>query len=229
MVALVLLPGMDGTGTLFQPLIAEIGDCFNVKVIRYPSTEAFGYETLEEFVVKTLPVDEPFVILGESFSGPIAISIAAAQPKGLIGVILCCTFAINPRPTFSVFRSLLKILPPRLAPIAVLDYLLLGRYSTRELRSALALAVGQVSSAAFEARLNAIHAVNFLSKLKFISVPVLYLQATKDRVVPPTAAYFIQKELSTVRIVPIDAPHCLLQAVPSHAASIIKLFSAEVQ
>jgi pimeloyl-[acyl-carrier protein] methyl ester esterase len=227
-VALIILPGMDGTGTLFQPFIEEVRDSFNVKVVQYPTNEALGYEALEELAINALPTDEPFLLLGESFSGPIAISIAAAQPAGLVGLILCSTFATNPRPLLSILRPLVKALPPRLAPVAVLDQLLLGRHSTRALRLALASAVAQVSSAAFGARLNAVHSVNVLPKLKSISVPVLYLQAAEDRVVPPTAASAIKKELPTALVVPIAAPHCLLQAAPGNAASIIKLFAREV-
>ena len=227
-VALVLLPGMDGTGTLFQPLIEEIGGFFNIKVVQYPTQEALGYEELEELVLKALPTDAPFLLLGESFSGPIAISIAAAQPAGLVGLILCSTFATNPRPLLSAFRPLVNALPPRLAPVALLDYLLLGRHSTRALRLAIASAVAQISSSAFGARLDAVHSVNVLRKLKLISAPVLYLQAAEDRVVPSTAASSIQKELPTARVVPIDAPHCLLQVAPGNAASIIKLFASEV-
>lgn len=228
MVALVLLPGMDGTGALFEPFIAEIGASFNVKVVRYPAKEALGYEALEELVLKALPTDEPFLLLGESFSGPIAISIASARPTGLVGLVLCSTFAVNPHPLLSTFRFIAKVLPPRLAPVAALDRLLLGRHSTKALRLALASAVAEVSSAAFSARLNAVHSVNVLAKLKSVSVPVLYLQAAQDRVVPPTAAASIQHELPTVRVVSVTAPHCLLQAAPYQAASIIKLFVSEV-
>lgn len=227
-VALVLLPGMDGTGTLFTPFIAEVEGSFNIQVVRYPTHEALGYEALDELTLQALPKDEPFLLLGESFSGPIAISIAATRPTGLVGLILCSTFATNPRPHLSVLRPLVSVLPPRLAPIALLDHLLLGRHSTTALRSALASAVAHVSSAALGARLNAVHSVDVVSKLKFISVPVLYLQAAEDRVVPPTAARSIKKELPTVRFVRVAAPHCLLQASPAHAASIIKLFASEV-
>jgi pimeloyl-[acyl-carrier protein] methyl ester esterase len=229
MVALVLLPGMDGTGTLFDPFVEKIRASFDIKVVRYPTTEALGYDALEQLALQALPRHEPFLLLGESFSGPIAISIAAARPNGLAGLILCSTFAINPRPILSALRPLVRALPPKLAPSAVLAHLLLGRHSTIALKLALTSAVAQVSSAAFSARINSIHTVNVLTKLRLISVPVLYLQATEDRLVPAKAAAVIQKELPSARVVPIAAPHCLLQAVPDSAASIVKAFANEVQ
>ncbi|WP_256574776.1 hypothetical protein [Pseudomonas sp. PA15(2017)] len=39
-------------------------------MVRYPATEALGYEALERLVIAALPKGEPFMLLGESFSGP---------------------------------------------------------------------------------------------------------------------------------------------------------------
>ena len=72
---LVLLPGMDGTGDLFAAFLSAPGCDLDVKVVSYPTDVALGYADLEAFARAALPTDRPFVILGESFSGPIAISI----------------------------------------------------------------------------------------------------------------------------------------------------------
>src|SRR5919109_330149 len=101
MVTLVLLHGMDGTGNLFEPFVAAIGSGFNVNVVRYPTEEPLTYADLEAFARAALSTEGPCVILGESFSGPIAISIAASCPPRLTGVILCCSFARNLRPLFA--------------------------------------------------------------------------------------------------------------------------------
>ncbi|SHM61726.1 alpha/beta fold hydrolase [Phytopseudomonas punonensis] len=225
---LVLLPGMDGTGSLFLPLIDQLGLTFDIRVVRYPATEALGYEALERLVISSLPKGEAFMLLGESFSGPIAISIAAAQPPGLTGLILCSTFAVSPRPAITALWRLAKTVSPRRAPIAVLDYLLLGRYSSKALCSALASAVSQLSPAAFSARMRAIHTVNVLPKLKSISTPVLYLQATEDRLVPSSSCALIQRELPAIRVVSVAAPHCLLQAAPVEAALALRTYAEQL-
>ena len=89
---LLLLPGMDGTGRLFAPFLEAIGPAVDVQVVRYPGNGSSGYEGLVELARAALPTDGDFFILGESFSGPVAISLAAAHPPGLMGLILCCTF-----------------------------------------------------------------------------------------------------------------------------------------
>ena len=101
MIALVLLPGMDGTGQLFGRFLEALGPEVRAIVIAYPPAQNLDYSQLEAFVRSKLPSDQPFVILGESFSGPIAVSIAASPPDGLRGIVLCCSFVRNPRPAGS--------------------------------------------------------------------------------------------------------------------------------
>jgi hypothetical protein len=51
-----------------------------------------------------LPTRGRFVLLAESFSGPLAIRIAADPPSALVGLILCVTFARNPYPSLAWAR-----------------------------------------------------------------------------------------------------------------------------
>jgi pimeloyl-[acyl-carrier protein] methyl ester esterase len=85
MVTLVLLPGMEGTGSLFGPFIAALEDEFNVKVVSYPTTESLGYMELESIARAALPSEGPFTIHGDSISDPIAVSLAASSPSRLTG------------------------------------------------------------------------------------------------------------------------------------------------
>lgn len=156
---------MDGTGGLFEPFIAALGSRFNVKVVRYPTAEPMGYSELEAVARAALPAEGPFIILGESFSGPIAISLAASCSSHLKGLILCCSFVRNPHPFFSGFKSFVGALPIAIAPKAVLSYFLLGPFATGALRSALSEAIAQVSPAAFRARLRAVLTVDVSEKL----------------------------------------------------------------
>lgn len=114
---LVLLPGMDGTGELFAPFIAALGGEFDVRVVRYPGDHRGGYEELEAIARSAIPEDRPYVLLAESFSGPIAISIAASGPKQLRGLVLCCTFARNPRPALASLKALLGVTPMKALPV----------------------------------------------------------------------------------------------------------------
>src|SRR3981081_958267 len=95
---LLVLPGMDGTGQLLQPFVEAIGARARCTICAYPTHTALDYDQLTKLVEQSVPRNEPWVILAESFSGPIAVKIAAANPRGLKGVILCASFVKNPLP-----------------------------------------------------------------------------------------------------------------------------------
>ena len=61
--AILLLPGMDGTGVLLYPLAEMLGSHRSVHVISYPASKALGYDDLTTFVIENAPKGR-FVILG---------------------------------------------------------------------------------------------------------------------------------------------------------------------
>ncbi|WP_315758108.1 MULTISPECIES: alpha/beta hydrolase [unclassified Bradyrhizobium] len=120
-IAIVLLPGMDGTGELLKPLAERLSAHRFTQTIAYPLDRCLHYDELTAFVSRRLPKDR-FVILGESFSGPIAIEIAATHPR-VAGLILASSFARHPLPTWlSRFTSLLdpRWLPSKLVAAAIM-------------------------------------------------------------------------------------------------------------
>jgi pimeloyl-[acyl-carrier protein] methyl ester esterase len=128
---------MDGTGELFAPLVAALGDAAVPLVIAYPPDQVLGYAALTEWVRARLPCDRPYVLLGESFSGRVAIALAASRPPGLLGLILSCSFSRNPTPFLRPFKHLLGALPVSASALRVIAPLLVGAGSSR-LLSALA-------------------------------------------------------------------------------------------
>jgi pimeloyl-ACP methyl ester carboxylesterase len=120
---LILLPGLDGTGILFRSFFEAIGARVDAQIVAYPADQSLGYAELETLVREALPRDRPYVVLGESFSGPIAIRLGAKPPAGMAGLILCVTFAKNPYPLFGWAGPWVRLLsrdrPARLAPSGV--------------------------------------------------------------------------------------------------------------
>lgn len=93
---LILLPGMDGTGELFADFINALPDILRTKTVRYPTDQRLSYAELASFVQSATPSSEPFVLLAESFSTPLAIQCAALNPPNLRGLIICAGFATSP-------------------------------------------------------------------------------------------------------------------------------------
>src|SRR5580700_4256654 len=95
-ISLVLLPGLDGSGVMFRPLLGELAPRIRPIVVTYPRDKMLGYEELLPLVLEKIRGLSSFIFLGESFSGPAALMAAAAHPPGLRGVILCASFVRNP-------------------------------------------------------------------------------------------------------------------------------------
>lgn len=225
---LVLLPGMDGTGDLFEPLLQAMGQRHTVDVLRYPGDEVLGYDELERRVRAQLPAGQPFVLLGESFSGPLAISIAAAPPPDLRGLILCCSFARSPAPGLALLRGgLLELAMNFLHSDRMrgpMRHMLLGRFATPSLAGMLEASLRQVTTTVMARRLKEVQRVNVVDRLSLVRVPAMYLRAMHDRIVPAQAARIIQRALPDLRIVHLPGPHGLLQALPEAAARAIETF-----
>src|SRR5512134_1470741 len=141
---LVLIPGLDGTGDLFASFVAAMGD-IECQVIAYPPGRPMDYRMHEAHVRERLPLDGDFVLLAESFSGPVGVAIAAAPPRGLRGLILCCTFASNPLPVLGPLRRLLAAFPAVKVPPRLFAPLLYAGHGTPQLRQAHAQAMAKVS------------------------------------------------------------------------------------
>jgi pimeloyl-[acyl-carrier protein] methyl ester esterase len=219
---------MDGTGEMFAPFVTALADAYAIKIISYPVGGALGYKELADFARAALPQDAPYVLLGESFSGPISIMLAATAKENLQGLILCATFAGNPQPKLVFSQNCLRFLPVKFAPPFVANQLLMGSFSTPALRTALAHSLAQVSADALRARMLAVLGVDVRVQLGQIRVPVLYLRAARDRLVPKSASDQVLAVCGYAEEVVFDAPHFLLQTKPTAAADCVNAFCSRL-
>jgi pimeloyl-[acyl-carrier protein] methyl ester esterase len=221
---LVLLPGMDGSGALFAGLAAALGGDVTAQIVSYPAGQPLDYAGLIGFARACLPADRPYYLLGESFSGPVAIALAAERPPMLAGLILSCTFARNPAPLMRVLRPLVRFAPLYAALTPLAAPLLLGWRSTRLQRQGLYAALRSTRPAILRARTRAVLDADFTEQARKVAVPVLYLQAQQDWVVPDAAGRCLQTLLPAMTIAVLSGPHLLLQSAPHEAAARIRAF-----
>ena len=146
---LVLLPGLDGTGLLFTDFIAELPLDVHPHVIAYPPDKLCSLAEYANFVADNLPPGD-VVLLAESFSGLVALTLASKIPNSIRGLIFCAAFAEPPRP---LLLHVARFLPGaaflmRSAPDFLLRQFCLGSTATKEqlepLRKALALVSPEV-------------------------------------------------------------------------------------
>ena len=222
---IVLLPGLDGTGFLFEPLAEALGPWVDRIVIPYPVDRKLNYDELLWIVMKALPRGRPFLLLGESFSGPLALMAAAQRPPGLTGVVLSASFARSPQPWIPARLGFLgSALLVRIVPNCIVSLILLWKYTTPPLRALLRRARSVVAPDVLAHRLGCALRVDVTTQLADCHVPILCLRARHDLIVPARSSEIIRKINPTVTLRELPASHALLQTQPQLAAAELRAF-----
>lgn len=223
-IELVLLPGLDGTGRLFAPLIKALAvHGIAAMAIGYPAHESLGYAELERRVRAQLPDAGSFVLLAESFSGPIALRIGAAPPDTMKGLILSTTFAARPTSLLGPLAGGVRWARLR-PPMFLLEWFLLGPWSSPALRAELATALAGVPVSVLSRRAFDALRVDATAASTQQERPCLMLWASQDRLLSPGARRQLADAIPTARSHQLDGPHLLLQTQPEVCARVIGEF-----
>jgi pimeloyl-ACP methyl ester carboxylesterase len=226
---LVLLPGMDGSGELFRGLAGVLPEGLETETLWYPADRYLTYGELAGTLRGAIPVDEPFVLVAESYGAPLAILIAALEPPNLKGIVLSAGFATSPVRGWR--RTLIWDMAPLLAHVSmpglVARYLLVGQEAPRALVELVTGAVSWLTPKVLGSRVREVLNTEARAELALVKVPVLYLQPTKDRLVDPACLGEMQA-VKPGRTVMIDSPHLLLQCEAKISAEVIAGFVKEL-
>ncbi len=221
-IRLLLLPGLDGTGRLFAPLLGSLPVFVRPHVLAYPSEEPYNYAQLQEYVASELPADRPFALLAESFSGPIAIRIAAKAPPRLVCLVLVATFDWSPLHFLPrlVLGSAARALA-LLKSIRALRRILAGRDVPPKLLGEIESVARSLDATVLRRRLIDALAVDARAEFRAIKVPILYLGGRRDLIMPRLISSAMKRRQPGMECVLLDAPHMVLQCRPVEAARAI--------
>ncbi len=220
---LVLLPGLDGTPVLYRPLLDHLEQ--RTRFLSYPQELPSTYDDLLPLVLAALPTKEPFILAGWSFSGPLALMAATEAPPMLKGVILAATFVCKPvfyLPSWVRFFSR-PIIFKHFSVLSRLKAFILGD-SSKVLSALIHEAHSQVPPEVMAQRVRETFTVNVEAELQSCSVPILYLQGSRDVVVPSWNLRRIQKLRPDVKASMIKGSHQALATNPAASASAISAF-----
>ncbi len=226
---LILLPGLDGTGKLFTPLLRVIPENYQVTVVFYPTDQQLTYEQLKKYVWQALPSAEPFALIAESFSGPLAVEIAATKPKNLGALILCASFIRNP---VSPILQFIKILNHPFwfrmhPPLQFVRYAAAMWDCDEIVIKQLIESIREVKPEVLSNRLAQVMQVDVSSHLQTCEVPILYLRAKRDLLVREKSWREIFQLKPETSYQEIDASHFVLQHKPAEAWAAISDFLSQ--
>lgn len=232
MIRALVLPGMDGTGELLSDFVAELAPEIAAEAVTYPVDRALGYDALSQIAEDALPVHGKCLLLAESFSGPVALRLAQAHPDKLLGVVLAASFASAPRTPWIPISSaslgrIASRLPVQQMPRALLSFFMMGRWATRENHARLDKALQAVEPHVIRHRILDATRIDALASLRDLSVPLLYLLATHDRIISGASWKAVQTALPRAALAEIEGPHCLFLTRPDACAEAVKRWTRE--
>jgi pimeloyl-[acyl-carrier protein] methyl ester esterase len=221
---LVLLPGLDGTGIFFGPLLRHLPSWVNPVVIVYPTTGINDYKDLLPIVMSEVAALKSFVILGLSFGGPLALMVAAQCPSQVSGVILCGSFVTPPRPGLVPFRFALSA--PIIAVVRAIrrTSLLISGYATTEFRRAKAITWKRVNSRVLASRSRSALSVDVRPQLSECRARLMYIVSTRDEVVSRASLNEVLAIAPQTQVAEVEGPHFALFTNPVQSAACIVNF-----
>ena len=219
---LVLMPGLDGTGKLFAPIIPLLEPYFRLQIVTYPDLGSFNEYV--DCALSQLPTRPNFSLVAESFSGPVALA-AMAQRTELVGPsILSAAFARSPLAELTRMSS---YVPDQMFSIGALGQFCLDVYDVEdedfsETQPLPLNVTEQLDGSLLKNRIAAMSRIDISALLPEIEVPILYLHGKHDRIVSDRDAALLQNSLPNVNRIDLDAPHLLLQTRPEQCAELIR-------
>lgn len=188
--AIVLVPGMDGTGELFYrqiPLLEKSYTVANYALRDEATNMDLLADDLKRVIEQAAPEEKRAIVLGESFGGTVALSTALRYPENVAGLVI-----LNSFPHFDPqFRLRLAIAGVSVVPwgaMSVVRYItslfMHSRHTHRdELKKFLEL-TARSTRLGYRNRLEILKTYDVRERLREIRCPALFVAAEKDHLVP---------------------------------------------
>lgn len=196
-------------------------------VVQFPTAGANEYADLLRLVRSALSRTPECILLGWSFSGPLALMAAQAEPDKIRGVILASTFVRPPRPVYAALRwgavapAIHLIRACRRLPVW------LSRRSNDRLRRDKTETWKRVQSRVLAARIQALLKIDARDLLRGCRQPVLCLAGNDDGIVPRHNVEEIVRWKPSIRVSRIEGKHFAVYTNPEGAAAAVSEFMME--
>jgi pimeloyl-ACP methyl ester carboxylesterase len=220
---LVLFPGMDGTGQLFNKQIAGLIDRFDIRCLSIATNDLTGWTGLADRVVSLilseLAQEQALYLCGESFGACFAMLVAEQLGTKINQLIL-----INPassfarQPLLAAGSALSGLLPDALYPISAMilvNFLINGDRVAPTERQHLIDAIRSVHPQTAAWRLNLLRQFPVDAIVpKLIDIPTLLIAGGLDRLLPSSLEISTLSQLlsnSKTLLLPASGHACLLE------------------
>ncbi|MGH1486356.1 MAG: hypothetical protein ACRBCI_09040 [Cellvibrionaceae bacterium] len=222
-IKVVLLPGMDGTGLLFKPLLDIIPNDINIEVIPLSQETDQSVESEVKRIEKIIS-DENIILFAESYSGRIAYELAKRSKISIKHIIFVASFLSTPSLLSSLLSKLaqyfpISILRKRIVPQNIINWLCFRSVNSTALINLLYESINSVDACILKARLANISCL--LKPQQILSIETTYIQASHDLFISNHALTEIQQLFQSVDLQKVSGGHFIAQANPQACLTII--------
>lgn len=204
---------MDGTGLLFYRQVPLLSRHYRVATfaLRDDTSDMDRLVAdLARVIDAAAPVERRAVVIGESFGGALAMSLALAMPEKVSRLVV-----LNSFPFFAPqWRLRLAILGLSLLPWGAMQVVrrataarMHSPHTQREEIARFMQLTAQATRRGYLNRLDALRRYDIRERLHGIGAPTLFLAAEQDHLVPSAA----QAHLMAARV-----PHAVTRVLPGH-------------
>ena len=211
--ALILVPGMDGTGKLFYRQVPLLANAFRVATYALrddTSDMSVLVSDLAGVVDVAAGPTRRALIVGESFGGALALSFALAHPGRVAGVVVLNSFPFfEPQLRLRAAIVALTLLPWGAMQVVrrVTAFRMHSRLTHREDIGRFITLTASATREGYLNRLRILRRFDVRGDLERIRVPALFLASEEDHLVPSVQ----QAALMTSRV-----PGARIRTLPGH-------------
>jgi len=218
-----MLPGLHGTTRLFDAFVAMAPPWARCRPLSLPREGPQDFDSLARAFEPQVRPLEGFVLIAESYSGPVAARISALLGSKLALLVLC-----NPL-TASAF-----LFPPRLAAslasatwVPAWTAALLMTGGDRALARAMLRQVRALPRQTLIDRISIAQRTSPADIVTHVSSPLLSILGTRDLLVRASSSRDSIGRIPYSTVVELDAPHLVIQSHPADVwAAITGEFSS---
>ncbi len=221
---IILLPGLEGTGHLFDAFVKCLPAGNHAKVVSYPTASPLSYQELEELVARELPTSGKYIIIGESFSGPIALACGSRSRADLVAIVLVASFAYRAlgRTGLLLARLPLSLICRLPIPDFVLRTFLLGKSASEDDLSRTRRAIGEVRPQVLACRVKEALTSDYGKRQLQPASRVVAIFPQYDHLLGSASRRSVRQVCPTVEVEMVPAPHLALQVAPMAVLTVLK-------
>ena len=218
MCKLMLLPGMDGSGLLFKPLLDELNHDAQVLALSLK-----GEQTYQHQLNKLMDIigDKKVVLFAESYSGYLAYLLALLKPENIQHVIFAASFITNPTWLTRFYPMLpFSLLKTKWMPDSLINHICFNRLAGPELIELFHQSLQTANNIILRERIkNIAYLPKIPPKLK---TPCTYILPTKDCLVSQHAVRQLVNACENIEVKSLVGGHFIAQTHPNECGNIIK-------